>query len=128
MPTALELTREGWGQYLKATSPGPSPPTLKPEQKQEHKLLLGRVTAAADMLKKRYRVRRVLLFGSLAHKAWMNPDSDVDIVVEGLAGEDYWEAWRFTEEMIQSHPIDLIEIEAVSDSMLSAIERYGLEL
>jgi hypothetical protein len=27
------------------------------------------------------------------------PDSDVDLAVEGLAGDDYWRAWRMVERI-----------------------------
>jgi predicted nucleotidyltransferase len=55
-------------------------------------------------------------------------DSDVDLVVEGLAGEDYWRAWRLIEEIIADRPVDLIEIETAGESLQRAIRRYGVEL
>ena len=84
--------------------------------------------AASALLKTRFGARKVLLFGSLAHEAWFVPDSDVDLVVEGLAGEDYWQAWRLVEETIQDRPVDLIELESASASLQHAIERYAVEL
>ena len=80
------------------------------------------------MLKARFGVRRVVLFGSLAHAAWFVPDSDVDLAVEGLAGDDYWRAWRQIEEIIGDRPVDLIEIEMAGESLRRAIQRYGVEL
>lgn len=80
------------------------------------------------MLKTRFGARRVVLFGSLAHVAWFMPDSDVDLAVEGLAGDDYWQAWRLVEEIIGDRPVDLIEIEMVGESLQRAIQRYGVEL
>ena len=41
------------------------------------------------MLKTHFGARRVVLFGSLTYAAWFIPDSDVDLVVEGLVGDDY---------------------------------------
>jgi predicted nucleotidyltransferase len=70
----------------------------------------------------------VVLFGSLAHMAWFMPDSDVDLAVEGLAGDDYWEAWRQVEEIIGDRPVDLSEIEMVGESLRRAIQRHGVEL
>jgi predicted nucleotidyltransferase len=74
------------------------------------------------------RARRVVLFGSLVHAAWFMPDSDVDLAVEGLAGDDYWRAWRLVEEIIGDRPVDLMEIEMVGESLKRAIQRYGMEL
>jgi predicted nucleotidyltransferase len=128
MPTALELTREGWRSYLEAARRRPTPPEVTPAERRARERLLDRVREAAAVLKARYGARRVVLFGSLAHAAWFMPDSDVDLAVEGLAGDDYWRAWRLVEEIIGDRPVDLIEIEMVGESLKRAIERYGMEL
>ena len=70
----------------------------------------------------------MILFGSLAHAAWFAPDSDVDLAVEGLRGEAYWQAWRLLEEVIHDRPVDVIEIETAGESLRRAIQRYGEEL
>jgi predicted nucleotidyltransferase len=128
MPTALELTREGWRSYLEAARRRPAPPEVTPAEHRARERLLDRVREAAAVLKARYGARRVVLFGSLAHAAWFMPDSDVDLAVEGLAGDDYWRAWRLVEEIIGDRPVDLIEIEMVGESLKRAIQRYGIEL
>ena len=128
MPTALELTREGWKSYLEAVRHRPASPEPTPAERRERERLLARIREAATALKTRFGVRRVVLFGSLAHEAWFVPDSDVDLAVEGLAGDDYWEAWRLVEEVIGDRLVDLIEIEMAGESLRRAIERYGVEL
>ena len=80
------------------------------------------------MLKSRFGVRRVVLFGSLAHAAWFRPDADVDLAVESLPGDAYWKAWRMVEEFITDRSVDLIEIESAGESLRRAIQRYGVEL
>ncbi len=128
MPTALELTRKGWKPYLEAARHRPVPSEPTPAERNERERVLSRLQEAADALKARFGVRRVVLFGSLAHEAWFVPDSDVDLAVEGLAGDDYWEAWRLVEEVIGDRLVDLIEIEMAGESLRRAIERYGVEL
>lgn len=128
MPTALELTGEGWKSYLEAVRHRPAPPGPMPAQRRERERLLARIREAAGALKARFGIRRVMLFGSLAHEAWFVPDSDVDLAVEGLAGDDYWQAWRLVEEVIVDRLVDLIEIEMAGESLRRAIERYGVEL
>lgn len=128
MATALELGRKGWKRYLEGArrhlhAPGPTP-----DEQREFEHILDRVRKATSVLKERFGVRRVLLFGSLAHVGWFVPDSDVDLVVEGLAAEYYWEAWRVVEEIIEDRPVDLIEVETARDSLQRAIRRYGVEL
>jgi hypothetical protein len=48
--------------------------------------------------------------------------------VEGLAGGDYWRAWKLVEEIIGDRLVDLIEMETAGESLRQAIERYGVEL
>jgi predicted nucleotidyltransferase len=128
MPTARELTREGWQPYIEAASRRPHLPDLTVEEHRERERLLGRVRLAAAELKKRFSVRRVMLFGSLAHEAWFVADSDVDLAVEGLDGDAYWHAWRIVEEAMGDRLVDLIEVETATGSLRRAIERHGIEL
>lgn len=128
MPTALELSREEWTPYLERSAQDPAPPKLTKAEEQVRDRLRERVQEAAEALKERFSVRRVVLFGSLAHAAWYMADSDIDLAVEGLAPEDYWRAWKLVEEIVQERPVDLIEIELASDSLCQAIERHGIEM
>jgi len=129
MPTALELTREGWKRYLKGAQPQPAISELSPAEQKERERLLERVRKAASLLKSRFGARRVILFGSLAHPFWFGLESDVDLAVDGLVGGvDYWDAWKAVEEIIDDRPVDLIDIDMASKSLIQAIERYGVEL
>ena len=128
MPTALELSRKGWKHYVEAASRRSEPVVVRPEVEETRKQLLTRVHKAAAALKSHFAVRRVVVFGSLAHPTWFMPDSDVDLAVEGLAPKDYWQAWRMVEEIIGDRPVDLVEIEAARGSLRQAIERDGIDL
>lgn len=128
MPTALELSRDEWKQYTGTLGRRRSRPSLTEAESRERERLLRRVRDAVAVLKTRFAVRRVVLFGSLAHEAWFVSDSDVDLAVEGLDAKDYWTAWRLVEEIIADRPVDLVEIEAVDCALARAIRRYGVEL
>ena len=128
MPTALELTRKERKRYLKAARRRPAPLELTPAEQNEREHLLEHICEAASVLKTRFGARRVVLFGSLAHAAWFTPDSDVDVAVEGLKSNAYWQAWRLLEDMIGNRPVDLIELETAGESLQRAIQRYGVEL
>lgn len=128
MPTALELSREEWGRYIESIKSRPGLPPVTPEETQELEQLLARVREAVVELKKRFSVSRVVLFGSLAHRAWYMPDSDVDLAVEGLDPGAYWKAWGLVEDIIATHPVDLIDIKTAGESLQHAIERDGIEL
>jgi predicted nucleotidyltransferase len=128
MPTALELTRKGWQSYIEAAIRRPPPPELTSTQIREREEVLKRVRLAALMLKRRYFVKRVVLFGSLAHESWFVSGSDVDLAVEGIETKDYWQAWRDVEEIIQGKSVDFVEMETVGDSLRMSIEKHGLEI
>jgi predicted nucleotidyltransferase len=128
MPTALELTREGWKSYLETARHRTVSSELTAAERHARERLLERIREAAVVLKTRFGARRVILFGSLAHAAWFTPNSDVDLVVEGLTGDAYWQAWRLLEEIIADRPVDLIELETASESLQRAIRRQGVEL
>ena len=129
MATALELKREGWRRFfvktrsIRLTASGVSPKSLK-----EREELLDRVRKAAALLKAKFGVRRVILIGSLAHASWFTPESDVDIVVEGLANHLYWEAWKTFEEEVADRSVDLIDLESAAEPLKRAIDRHGIEL
>lgn len=127
MPTALELTRAKWKSYVAGARPQPTS-ELTPAQAEARERLLSRVREAAAALKSRFGVRRVVLFGSLAHACWFVPDSDVDLAVEGLAADDYWGAWGLAEEIIGDRTVDLIELERAGPALRRAIARHGVDL
>ena len=128
MATALELRREGWQSYLKGARERSSMPMAAPAIQVERERLLALVRKVAEVLKTRFGVRRVILFGSLARTESFYPQSDVDLAVEGLTGDDYWEAWRTVEEIITDRSVDLIDMETAAQSLIEAIQRYGTEL
>lgn len=128
MPTALELTREEWKRYRPAADLGLERFEMTAAQREIYDRIMARVRAAAVKLKEDFGVRRVILFGSLAHSAWFRADTDVDMAVEGLDTAEYWEAWRFVEELIADRPVDFIELESASDALRRSIEQFGVDL
>ena len=130
MPTALQLTGEERQTYIDGLRQRMSlaGKSLSLEEISARDTLLERVKRVAAEIKTRFGARRVILFGSLAHGAWFRPDSDVDLAVEGLEGEIYWQAWQLAEQIIEDRDVDLVDIATASPSLKRAIERYGLIL
>ncbi len=128
MSTALELGRKGWKPYLDAEKRRRHILARSTDDEHERQRVMAEVRKLAEELKSRFGIRRVVLFGSLAHTAWFVSDSDVDLAVEGLSDDAYWDAWRLAEEMISDRTVDLIEIEKASPWLREAIERYGVDL
>jgi predicted nucleotidyltransferase len=125
MPTALELGKDGWNTFVGNKR---SYPQLSDPQIIERDELLNLVNQAANMLKQKYNPRKIILFGSLAHKAWFNESSDVDLAVEGLSSDNYWQAWRDVEDIITDRMIDFVDISDIAEPIKDIIESEGIEL
>lgn len=128
MPTALELTRDGWKPYLEGARRSLAQSQIDTAPQEETALLMEKIHKAASVLKSRFGVRRVFLFGSLAYPSSFSEDSDIDLAVEGLKDADYWKAWQSAEEVIADRPVDFVEIETARPSLREAILDYGIEL
>jgi uncharacterized protein len=128
MPTALELGPEGWKPYAEAVVRRRSSASKTDPETRERERLLSLVRQVAVFLKSRFGAKKVVLFGSMAHEAWFDSDSDIDLAVEGIKPEDYWRAWEAAEALIADRPIDLIDVESASGSLRQSIERYGVIL
>jgi predicted nucleotidyltransferase len=128
MATALELKGEGWLRFMATDSTRETIAEISSESLEEREKILEKVRKAVKMLKTKFGVKRVILIGSLAHAAWYTPESDVDIVVEGLPDHLYWEAWKVLEDEIADRPVDLIDLESASASLKRSINRNGIEL
>lgn len=125
---AFELTPAELKRYRDAARRRAATRTMPAADAAARDDLLKRVRSAAATLRTRFGAKRVILFGSLAHEAWYVADSDVDLAVEGLAGDTIWQAWRAVEEIIGDRPVDLVEVETARESLRSAIERTGVPL
>lgn len=129
MATALELSRQEWQPYIeRARRLGTDSRALSPQQEQQREELLRKAQQMAVALRKEYGVSRVIIFGSLAHAAWWEADSDIDIAVSSLPDEDYWRAWKTAEEFFKDRSVDFIQLEDASDSLRYSIESDGVEL
>ena len=125
MPTALELGKDAWNTFVGNKR---SYLQLSDPQVIERDELLNLVNQAANMLKQKYNPGKIILFGSLAHKAWFNENSDVDLAVDGLTSDDYWQAWRDVEDIINDRRIDFVDISDIAEPIKDIIESEGIEL
>ncbi len=97
------------------------------EMKQRQRDGLEVAQKCANFLKEKYRVKKVVLFGSLLDYEKMTPHSDIDLAVWGLPEQDYFKAMGFLLEVAGNFSIDLLEIQNVKSYILSAIDQ-GIEL
>ena len=92
---------------------------------------LAAARRAADLLVRRYGARRVYLFGSLAGTGSVvfHPASDIDLAVEGLPGEGFWEALVAVDAVMpRGHAADVSELESVRPYIKAAVLERGVLL
>ena len=82
---------------------------------------------AADLLKSRYHVTRVVVFGSLTEADRFHPWSDLDLAVWDLSPADYFEAVARVLDVGGEIKIDLLMAERCKPHLRAAIDR-GKEL
>lgn len=78
----------------------------------------------ASMLRQRYGVTRVVLFGSYA-RGDVRPDSDVDLLVDGLSGKDYFAAMADVSRLLK-RDVDLVRAMDASPLLLERIKQQGV--
>ena len=99
-------------------------------QRDERRAARARAARARERLPALVRVlvdelgaRRVVLFGSLL-SGELEDGSDVDVAVEGLAPDRYWEGlWRCSEAV--GRHVDLVPLEDASQTLRDRIAREG---
>ena len=92
---------------------------------------LAAAQAAALILVKRFGAQRVYLFGSLAGTGSLpfRPESDVDLAVEALPGDHFWEALRAGDEgMPPGRTADVFCLESTRPWLTDAVRRRGILL
>ncbi len=84
--------------------------------------------AAADLLRREFGAKRVVVFGSLAHRAWFTPRSDIDLAAWGIPPERFYRAVTAVIGLSTQFELNLVSPEDVHPSVLDAIEQEGVEL
>jgi len=84
--------------------------------------------AAADLLKRQFGARRVILYGSVAHGHWFGPRSDIDLAEDGISPADFWRAWSALDSIAQGFEINLIALESATESLRRVIAQEGVDL
>ncbi|MCL0074297.1 nucleotidyltransferase domain-containing protein [Dehalococcoidia bacterium] len=121
--TAAELTVEELEVYRRAAR---CRKWREPQERRRRAWVLAR--RAADLLRERFRARRVVVFGSLVHEACFTPWSDVDLAAWGLRPEDTFRALGAVQYLDADIEVNLIDVATCSPSLLAVIELEGVEV
>jgi len=95
-----------------------------------HRQQLGLAVArqASDLLKQRFHVQKVMLFGSMCSPDSVHERSDVDLAVWGLNPREYFRAVGQLQALHPNISVDLVEVESAAPRLLREIEASGVEL
>src|SRR5438876_11138308 len=106
--TALELSVDEWQaydpNYLSTHVPFEEQARLNERQKQAWAVARN----AARVLREEFGASKVVVFGSLAHRAWFTQHSDVDLAAWGISPNRFYSALGTMAELSPTFKIDLI--------------------
>lgn len=97
-------------------------------QEKAHRRARQDARHAAALLKSEFGASRVFLFGSVAQEEHLSPHSDIDLAVEGLPPENYYEAVARVQSVTSGPSVDLVRLDRCSDSLRRKIKDTGIEL
>ncbi len=83
---------------------------------------------ATQLLQERYGVSRVRVFGSLIHPTQFHTRSDIDLAVEGLAVQDYWDALADVLFLDDEVTVDLVDSDTCAPAIWAIVEKEGVDL
>ncbi|MBL7200548.1 MAG: nucleotidyltransferase domain-containing protein [Anaerolineae bacterium] len=120
--TALALTREEWQAYR----PGAKVDKPQASERWERAWLVAE--AAAETLRERFGATRVVAFGSIAHRDWFTPWSDIDLAAWGIPPEAFYRAVAAVTGISPEFRVDLVASEDCRPAIRRAIEQEGVAL
>jgi len=120
--TALDLTTE----ELQVYRPDREPDGWLETERWERAWEVARVVAR--LLREAFGARRVVAFGSLAHRAWFNPWSDIDLAAWGIPPEQFYRAVAAVTGVSPDFEVDLADPEGCRPAVRRFIEREGIDL
>ncbi len=120
--TALALTPEQWQTYR---------PRVRTDEEQavkrwERAWKVART--AATLLREEFGAGRVVVFGSLTHRAWFTPWSDIDLAAWGIAPDAFYRAVALVTGLSSEFEVDLVSPEDCRPALRRAIMQKGVDL
>src|SRR5215831_10565448 len=83
---------------------------------------LAFATRCAQVLRDRFKARRVIPFGSVVGHGTWHPGSDLDLAVEGIPPEQFFQAWAALRELLPPDlDVDLVDLEKAGESLRARI-------
>ena len=83
---------------------------------------------AAEILKTKYQVDQVVVFGSLVASDQFHIRSDIDLAVWGIEGRDYYRAVGELQSLDREIAIDVVVCEEAKEYLRKVIDQKGIAL
>ena len=99
-----------------------------PERTRLQNLAWEEARRVAELLRERFKPTRMAVFGSLVHPGCFTKWSDIDMAVWGLASEDSLRALGAAIDAGSPFEINLVDINTARHSLLSVIEKEGIDI
>ena len=80
-----------------------------------------------DLLSTKYGATSVVVFGSLAKRAWTR-FSDIDIAVSGIPSALFFKAFAEVDALANQFRIDLLDLDDCGDEIKTHVENEGVAL
>jgi predicted nucleotidyltransferase len=126
MKTADQLTPSEIEAYREAARQRQAQQAEALERRRECAWDLAR--QAAILLRDSFGATRVVVFGSLANEQFFTRWSDVDIAAWGLRPEDTFRAIGAVFDLDAEIPVNLVDVNNASTSLVNTIDKEGKEI
>ena len=120
--TALELSREEWLRYRPDIGVEPN----RTSERWERAWSVAQ--AAAEILRRRFGATRVVAFGSIAHRDWFTPWSDIDLAAWGIPPDSFYKAVAAVTGISPEFKVDVVAPEDCQPDLRKVIEQEGIGL
>lgn len=121
-----KISPEAMAAYRRTARLRAAADTKRRRQRLEHGLKVAR--QAATLLRQRFHVENVVVFGSLLRPEHFGERSDVDLAVQGLADQDFLSAVAAVTSLDPEIMVDLVAIEQASSSLRQHLEQEGRQI
>jgi predicted nucleotidyltransferase len=95
-------------------------------RRREHALTVAH--AAAALLRERYGVSRIVLYGSTLRAERFDERSDIDMAVWGLSFAEHYRAWNEIDALDDEIGVDLVRFDEAEPHIQHAIQSEGIDL
>ncbi len=126
MQATEKISAEAMAAYRRTARLRAAADTERRRQRLEHGRKVARQAAA--LLRQRFHVEKVVVFGSLLRPEHFGERSDVDLALQGLADQDFLSAVAAVTSLDPEIIVDLVAIEQASPALRQHIEQEGSEI